>query len=166
VQFDVAASLWHILFALNCAAEHDTVLIQGIPIDVEIAPLIEALWLRDIDTLNSCQNNGDNHQVWIEFATPFDASRFLNAVVGRLGDFRTLYGRAMGTTMDTPDVWTYAAHPWNYGIEESIIDDEVHERRIGPNEVDFSISIRFPRRDLAPVLRRLTEARIHSTNQD
>jgi hypothetical protein len=55
------------------------VLVTGVPIDVEIAPLTEALWERGIETLNSCQDNGDNHQVWIEFATPDDASRFLNA---------------------------------------------------------------------------------------
>ncbi len=135
--------------------DHPTVLVDGVPIDVEIAPLIEALWERGIDTLNSCQDNGENHSVWIEFASPPDASNFLNIVIGRLGDYRTLYGRALGTTMDTPDAWTYAVLPMNYGIEESIVDDEVRERRIGQNDVDFFISIRFPRRDLAVVLRRL-----------
>jgi hypothetical protein len=94
--------------------------------------------------------------VWIEFATPYDASRFLNVVIGRRGDYRTLFGRAMGTTMDTPDVWTYAICPTNYGIDELIVDDEVDEHRIGPNEIDFFVSIRFPRRDLPAVLRRLT----------
>jgi hypothetical protein len=135
--------------------QHPTVLVDGVAIDVEIAPLVEAIWNLDIETLNSCQDNGDNHYVWLEFATPYDASRFLNAVIGRLGDHRTLYGRAMGTTMDTPDVWSYAVLPTNYGIEESLINDAVHEHRIGPNDVDFSISIRFPRRDLPAVLRRL-----------
>jgi hypothetical protein len=48
---------------MNCDAQHDSVLIVGVPIDVEIAPLIEALWERGIETLNSCQDNGDNHQV-------------------------------------------------------------------------------------------------------
>jgi hypothetical protein len=151
---------------MNCDAEHNSLLVTGVPIDVEIAPLIEALWERGIETLNSCQDNGDNHQVWIEFATPDDASRFLNAVIGRLGDYRTLNGRAMGTTMDTPDAWTYAVFQWNYGIEESIIDDEVHERRNGPNDAAFSMSIRFPRRDLTPIMRRLTQAPVRSTNVD
>jgi hypothetical protein len=149
---------------MTCESEHDTVLVDGVPIDYEIAPLIEALWERGIDTLNSCQDNGPGHKVWIEFATAYDAMRFLNAVIGRLGDYRTLYGRAMGTTMDTPGAWTYAVLPHNYGIEELIIDDELEERRIGPNDVDFAISIRFPRRDLAPVLKRLlqTEASTRS----
>jgi len=52
-------------------------------------------------------------------------------VIGRLGDYRTLYGRAMETTMDTPDAWTYAVFPRNYGIGESIIDDEVHDAESG-----------------------------------
>ena len=141
--------------SVNFDGEHPTVLVDDVPIDEDIAPLIEALWQRGIETLNSCQDNGDNHWVWIEFATPLDASKFLNAAIGRFGDHRTLYGRAMGTSMDTPDAWTYQVFPMNYGIEESIVDDEVQERRIGPNDVDFSISIRFPRRDLSTVLRRL-----------
>ena len=136
--------------------DHATVLVDGVAIDVEIAPLIKVLWERGIETLNSCQDSGDNHWVWIEFATPLDASKFLNAAIGRFGDHRTLYGRAMGTSMDTPDAWTYQVFPVNYGIEESIVDDEVQERRIGPNDVDFSISIRFPRRDMSTVLRHLT----------
>ena len=133
-------------------------LIDGVPIDADIAPLITALWKSGIDTLNSCQDNGPDHQVWIEFATAYDASRFLNAVIGRFGNDRTVYGRAMGTAMDTPDAWTYAVFPHNFGIDEQIIDDELVERRIGPNDVDFSISIRFPRRDFAPILRRLEPA--------
>ncbi len=143
---------------MSIVGDHPTVLVDGVAIDVEIAPLIRALWDSGIETLNSCQDNGDNHCVWIEFATPADASTFLNAVMGRLGDYRTLYGRAMGSAMDTPDVWTYQVFPMNYGIQESIVDDEIQERRVGPNDVDFSISIRFPRRDLPAVLRRL-EAR-------
>src|SRR5256885_17250267 len=64
---------------------HATVLVDGVPIDAEIAPLIEALWARGLETLNSCQDNGDEHWVWVEFATAADASLFLNAVLGRLG---------------------------------------------------------------------------------
>ncbi len=141
---------------MSADGRHPTLLIDGVAIDVEIAPLIKALWDSGIETFNSCQDNGDEHCIWIEFATPADASKFLNAVIGRLGNDRTLYGRAMGTAMDTPDAWTYQVFPMNYGIEESILDDEVEERRIGPNDVDFAISIRFPRRDLPVVLRRLT----------
>ena len=38
--------------------DHPTVLVDGVPIDVEIAPLIKSLWERGIETLNSCQDNG------------------------------------------------------------------------------------------------------------
>ena len=41
--------------------DHATVLVDGVAIDVEIAPLIKVLWERGIETLNSCQDNGDNH---------------------------------------------------------------------------------------------------------
>jgi len=151
---------------MSFPGQHPTVLIDGVPIDEEIAPLIRALWERDIETVNSCQDNGDAHQIWIEFATTSDASRFLDAVIGRLGDYRTLYGRAMGTTMDTPDAWSYAVFPRNFGVEELIVNDEVHERRIGPNDVDFSISIRFPRRDLDTVFRRLKRLPSVESEQD
>jgi hypothetical protein len=135
---------------------HPSVLLDGVPIDVEIAPLIRALWDRGIETSNSCQDNTDDHFVWVEFASAADASAFLDIVVGsRIGGWRSLYRRAMADVHDVNGTWRYAVNPVNFGVDEDIIDDEVHERRIGPNDIDFFVSIRFPKRDLAAILRRL-----------
>jgi hypothetical protein len=139
--------------------DHSTVLVEGVPIDADIAPLIEALWARGIETRNSCQDNTDDHYVWIEFASPLDASGFLNNVVGRASGWRSMYRRAM-LEFDVPGgEWRYAIHPMNLGIEQTLVGDEVHERRIGPNDIDFSVSIRFPRSDLPTVMQRLLASR-------
>jgi hypothetical protein len=139
--------------------DHPTVLVDGVAIDVEIAPLIEALWARGIETLNSCQDNTDDHYVWVEFASPLDASAFLNNVVGRASGWRSMYRRAMLEFEVPGGEWRYAIHPLNLGIEQTLLGDEMHERRIGPNDIDFSVSIRFPRGDLATVTRRLLASR-------
>ena len=144
-----------LLPCVGMPAEHESVLVDGVPIDIEIAPLIEALWARGIDTLNSCQDNTEDLYVWIEFASPVDASAFLTAVVGRASGWRSLYRRAL-REVDVPGgEWRYNLHPTNRGVEFVIEGDEVREHRVGPNAIDFSISIRFPRTDLATVLERL-----------
>ena len=38
---------------------------QAVEIDSEIAPLIEFLWSRDLETFNSCQDY--EGRVWVEF---------------------------------------------------------------------------------------------------
>jgi hypothetical protein len=138
---------------------HATVLVEGVPIDADIAPLIEALWARGIETLNSCQDNTEDHYVWIEFASPLDASGFLNNVVGRASGWRSMYRRAMLEFDVSGGEWRYAIHPMNLGIEQTLVGDEVRERRIGPNDIDFSVSIRFPRTDLPTVMQRVLASR-------
>src|SRR5437773_4458721 len=78
----------------DSANEHPTVELEGVAIDVEIAPLIELLWDLNIDTMNSCQNN--HGRVWLEFASPPDAEMFLNTVATYEDDIDSLYNRIRG----------------------------------------------------------------------
>src|SRR5262245_12701217 len=53
--------------------------IRRAEVDEGLAPLILALWRAGIDTVNSCQENRPG-VVWVEFASTFDAERFLSLV--------------------------------------------------------------------------------------
>src|SRR4051812_11598389 len=52
---------------------------HGVEIDVDIAPLIEALWQLGVRTVESCQESQPGF-VWIAFANAADALDFLRAV--------------------------------------------------------------------------------------
>jgi hypothetical protein len=61
-------------------------------VDVEIAPLILALWRLGLDTVNSCQNN--HGRVWIEFGSVEDGECFLDTILSYDTDMFGLYNRA------------------------------------------------------------------------
>jgi hypothetical protein len=138
-------------------------------VDVELAPLILALWKAGIFTTNSCQENFPGI-AWIQFLTTHHAQRFLNRVavypdegdmrlvngrtyVGDVPFWETLYGRATGYAGEKG--WEYALNPYNRGVEEEIVNDEVVETCIGPSDFDFFVSVRFPRADIPLILERM-----------
>lgn len=116
-----------------------SVLECDIDIDKNIAPLISELWLREVHTTNSCENN--NGYVWIEFDDLMDIKDFLSFVFegqkyGHNGD--KLFN-------DSKLSWVYSTR-----IEDSnMVYDEVNGqdfiynpfKRINPI---MSISVRFP----------------------
>jgi hypothetical protein len=141
-------------------------------VDEELAPLILALWKADIDTWNSCQENRPGI-VWIQFPTTDDARRFLNRVAeyppdsdrdranDRPGEGdgpfpEALYDRVVGCGSD--EDWEYDTLLDNEAVEVEVVDDERIERRTGPADFYFSVSVRFPRTDLPVVLRRVEDA--------
>lgn len=144
--------------------EHPTVEVDGVPIDREIAPLIRALWELEIATLNSCQ---DNHgRVWIEFASAADAEDFLDRVAVYEGELDTLYNRIRGEwepldyeNWRERDAWWYSALPHDLSVDQELTeDDEIEETCTGPPQFIFSVSVRFPRRDLPSVVERIGSA--------
>jgi hypothetical protein len=90
-QMIVAVSVWY----GRRMNEHPSIelvspLGDGVQIDHDIAPLIQWLWDRGWQTVNSCQ---DNHgYVWIEFFSATEAEAFLDYIMKR-GD-ETLKSRA------------------------------------------------------------------------
>jgi hypothetical protein len=149
----------------NERSEHKQVEVQwrGMrrQIDEELAPLILALWQAGIDTVNCCQENFPGI-AWIEFLSTHDAKEFLDrvAVYPDEEDYRrangpeTLYDRVIGRGSEGD--WRYDLHPFDFGVDEEIVNDEVVETCIGPADFEFSVSIRFPRTDIPLILERLS----------
>jgi hypothetical protein len=132
-------------------------------IDEDIAPLIQRLWDLGWETLNSCQDNVPTGYIWIEFLLIHMGQQFLTRVMGEdtLGPYDGLYNRMLKYSWDEkgeePLWWQYHVHADNFGmvLEETDKEDEVEYVRIGPNEMVFSLSVRFPRSDLPTVMERL-----------
>lgn len=129
-------------------------------VDYKIAPLILALWKLGIHTVNSCQENRPR-TAWIEFLTTDDAKQFLGIVAVYPDEedekepfWETLYGRI--TQCGSANDWEYHLHPFNWNVHEEIVSDEVIETCIGPSDFEFSVSIRFPKKDI-PLLVKLLE---------
>lgn len=149
------------------ANEHPTVEVEGVAIDVEVAPLIRLLWDLNIDTINSCQNN--HGRVWLEFASALDAEIFLNTVAAYEDDFDALYNRIRGAWSPADQVeddgwrdqqaWSYEASPIDQSVDEvETAEGEIEEYVTGPADFTFSISVRFPLSDLQSVVDRLRAA--------
>lgn len=119
-----------------------------VEVDEKLVPLLSLIWKHKIQTLLSCQENQPN-RAWIHFASTEDATKFINLVaVYPKGPkpWQSLYGRIFG--YGSADDWTYNAHLQNHGVEENLRNDEIIERFVGPNDAQFSMSIRFPVSDI------------------
>jgi len=135
-------------------------------IDVEIAPLIKALWRAGIETTGSCQDS-PRGWVWLAFPHPsFEAFvkrvvESANAVevqqgvpsVGSRDDLfvvrptDALRQRATATTGSDKD-WRYI-----------VVPQQTVPRRVGNHEVELTIhyAVVFPAIDLAPVTQLFSE---------
>jgi hypothetical protein len=126
-------------------------------IDERIAPLILELWKADIVTALSCQNN--NNRIWIEFLSARDAEKFLN-IVGAVYERapESLYNRITNVWVPENErrwlnkFWEYDAHPTDWSVSQN----GEHEERDSEVDFSFSISIRFPKSDLAIITERVT----------
>jgi len=112
-------------------------------VDEGISELIEQLWLADIGTGLSCEENQPGI-VWIDFDSPRDARRFLTIAVKFDPQVDSLYWRATG-----PE-WRYDIHLWDYALF-----GEEFDQHPGRTEFGFNVSIRFPRTDMPVLLERL-----------
>lgn len=118
-------------------------------IDLLIAPLIKELWKRNIDTLNSCENNVPENFVWIQFMTSFDAELFLNIVTRNLPN---IFERSTNCSEEDND-WRYSVFPNDINSHFEIDDDDCAELVIdGDPKFILSVSVRFPQSDLKSVI--------------
>jgi hypothetical protein len=142
--------------------DHETVLVtvgnESANIDKNIAPLIEGLWKLNIDTLLSCENN--NGKVWIDFTSVYDAENFLNIVAKYSEGLNSMYNRIRNEWSDpnnpTKNIWEYDPHIMDLGVHQEITkDDFVDETFSGKHEFHFTMSVRFPQKDLKSVTNRI-----------
>ena len=121
-----------------------------VQIDVEIVPLIRLLWAHGFETFNSCQDFAGDGMVWVEFDGP-SATDFMNLVARLDGALRAHMLHSVPHGVDSPDVidawigehgWTYSVLPWvGWG-----------------DEIQFLVSVHFPRHDLPAVVAALEAA--------
>jgi hypothetical protein len=140
---------------------------REILIDEGIVPLMQAIWRHDILTTNSCQENRPG-VAWVQFWSPPDAASFLNLVCefpkGKK-PWLSMYGRAMGFNggYDKPTKdWEYHILPFNNGVDEQLVNDELISRYKGFNDFSFVISIRFPVTDIDGITHRLNNATVRN----
>ena len=113
---------------------------EPIQIDVEIVPLIKAIWSHDFETLLSCQDQ--DGRVWVELPGR-DAQRLLRLLAGQDGELRGHILRMLPIEVDPDEFDAYhAAHSWEYSVMA------LSEA----GELFLAVSIRFPRDQLPAVV--------------
>ncbi len=124
-------------------------------VDEMIAPLILNLWKLDILTFMSCQDNNPKGWIWIDFAAPQDAQRFLSIVANKYSsEPDSLYNRIRQWWDCKGDLWKYDLHPMDLNVDTFEVDpDTVDEKPLEGTkpEFQFTVSVRFPHSDLAEV---------------
>lgn len=116
-------------------------------VDEGIARLIEQIWLADIDTALSCQENQPGI-VWIFFPSASGARRFLNIVAQYEREAESVYQRVLRSAHDPAQDWSIDA------FHEDLLEDEHNQRR---QKWSFSVSIRFPKSDMPVLMARLRQ---------
>ena len=118
-----------------------------VQIDVEIVPLIKAIWWHGLETDLSCQDQ--DGRVWLEMPGR-DAERLLRLLAHRDRELRAnILGLVPEEHADPCDFYAYqAAHGWEYRVSAESY----------PGGLWLSIGIRFPRDQLAPVVAALERA--------
>lgn len=112
---------------------------EPVEIDTEIVPLMRLLWDHDLDTSLSCQADPEAAgRVWVEFWGP-SAEHFIRLV----GRDPGLAARMLPCEPGYDGGWRYSTLP----------------HRLGDGELAFTISVFFPRSDLAAVVAALEQAR-------
>jgi hypothetical protein len=127
-------------------------------IDKVIAPLIREMWIADIDTIMSCQDDGSD-RIWVEFEDVDDLVEFLNAIAEFEPGRDTLYNRMKPyfRTTDPELDWIYELHPNDMAFTDDGPSDAdvVQPRHEGTPYFFFTVSVRFPPSDLPVVLSRM-----------
>jgi len=130
---------------------------QEAEIDAAIAPLIREMWEAGIETVMSCQEDG-NGLVWIEFPSEEDLANFLDMVADYDPDPNALYNRIVHDFTGAIDPeWIIEVSPVDFGAEWLTDDDDntVDISHSGTTDLGFWYSVRFPPSDLPVVLKRV-----------
>jgi hypothetical protein len=136
---------------------HPTVSVEApgqgmIGIDVDIAPLLELLWARGVETVQSCQESMPG-MVWIAFEAPDHAMAFLKAVgldeqavaEADFDDYDSFVVRALNPEIASPGGSCGPLSSWEWRWSALPI----------PGAETFAIAVDFPRADLPELLNRL-----------
>lgn len=115
---------------------------RHINIDTNIAPLIELLWLNGISTVMSCENNVPNGYVWISLATSFDLELFLEIVFKDTDRGNDFYDRGF-PGFGKKNGWYYTVN--------------THRSKNKENMFPVTISVRFPQKDYATILKKIRD---------
>lgn len=135
-------------------------------VDELIAPLVLNLWKQGILTHLSCQDNVPKGWIWLCFCSAEDAERFLSIVAGKFdGEVNSLYNRIV-QNWETKQLWRYAVSPLDLNTECSLDGNDENILITKPTApkpyVQFLFSVRFPRKDLKEVEKRVHEALMNS----
>jgi hypothetical protein len=119
---------------------------EPVEIDVEIVPLIKAIWALGFDTELSCQ---DHHgQVWVELPGKH-AQRLLNVIAKQDGELRANILGLVPVEYGPDEFDAYKlAHAWQLSV--MALSD--------PGLVWLGVGIHFPRSQLAAVVAALEQA--------
>lgn len=153
------------------APKHQTVKVKvgdwEADIDVEIAPLIEHLWIAGLFTCNSCQEIRPGI-AWIEFCSCEDAAYFLDIVAAEFSEeVHSLYNRVFHnwepSDSDLQGKWEFDVHPQDSSVSwiECPHCNVLQGTQERPTESWFSISVRFPRSDIS-----VLKQRVRGYNED
>ena len=124
-------------------------------IDENIAPLIQELWNLEILTLNSCEDNNNTGQMWIQLASQDDLQFIMDMLFK--GRKRT------DKLFIASQKWSYTTHISNENVDnsddEDDEDDEDDDKNISPLfqrlVPECSLSWRFPIDDYDEIYERL-----------
>ena len=78
-----------------------------IDIDKNISDLMECLWVCDIQTVNSCENNIPKNYIWIEFLELFDLERFQDILFTGMDNYDERKIRALDTPYYRTNAWKW-----------------------------------------------------------
>jgi hypothetical protein len=143
---------------------HETKLVefgdQRAEIDVDIADLVLNLWKLGLRTSNSCQDNVPKGFAWIEFCSVYDAETFLNLVAEYSEEPGSVYNRMTRPWGDKTHLdWIYSVCLTDFGVDIEYPDDDTFTTMFtGEHDLRFSMSVRFPRKDLHFVTKQIWKA--------
>lgn len=127
-------------------------------IDIGIAELVKQIWIANIDTTNSCEEN-EPGIAWLQFPASWDAIEFLNIVGGDYcDDIKSLYNRIRREWQvgdDTTGEWNYEVDPWDISVDQREVGGEIEEKSEGDRDFLLAVSMRFPTSDIPELVRRL-----------
>ena len=126
---------------------------EGVEVDEGIGPLMELIWLAEIDTMLSCQEIQPGI-AWICFPSPSDATTFLNIVAQYEGGADSVYQRVLGSDDRSLPAWS---------VDGELENRWGYERRQRRARWSFSVSIRFPTTDIPLLMARLKR---HNARRD
>jgi hypothetical protein len=145
---------------------------DNIPIDADLAVLMERLWRRGIRTVSCCQEDTDypHHygKAYIYFETVVDAERFLSIAAGSYSDeLESLYNRVVfhGSLLELEDDWYLrrrftveaTAADINHDFVWDPTTDEDELVIYGPPRIELGITVSFPREDITELAARFAD---------